>query len=282
MSGNYWQSSHYKQWLLTEDFLIQERSGDLQVISEEEYQKVMIFFANVIQAIGENLKMRQQVIATATVYFKRFYAKHPLKSCDPILLAPTCLFLATKVDEFGLISPQRVLQSVVQVLKSKFSYAYPNEFPYRSSHISECEFYLLELMDCCLIVYHPYRPLLQYANDLNAPVGETVVPLAWRIVNDSYRTDVVLLYAPFQVALACLHMACVMHNQENAAKGWFADLNVDMDKIIEITKVILNLYELWKSFDEKREVPELLLKIPKAMLKGENPSGRASAPITSN
>ena len=280
MSGNFWQSSHYKQWLLTEEFLMRERSGDLQVLSEVDYQKIMIFFANVIQAIGENLKMRQQVIATATVYFKRFYAKHPLKSCDPILLAPTCLFLATKVDEFGLISHQRVLQSCVQVFKSKFSYAFPNEFPYRSSNISECEFYLLELMDCCLIVYHPYRPLLQFASDLG--LSDALLPLAWRIVNDSYRTDVVLMYAPFQIALACLHMACVIQNQENAAKQWFAELNVDFEKIIEITKAILNLYELWKAFEEKREIPELLLKMPKSILKGDNQTGRASAPITAN
>jgi hypothetical protein len=30
----------------------------------------------VIQALGEHLKLRQQVIATATVYFKRFYARY--------------------------------------------------------------------------------------------------------------------------------------------------------------------------------------------------------------
>lgn len=32
-------------------------------------------FISVIQALGEHLKLRQQVIATATVYFKRFYAR---------------------------------------------------------------------------------------------------------------------------------------------------------------------------------------------------------------
>ena len=42
-------------------------------------------------------------------------------------------------------------------VKSKFSYAYPQEFPYAANHIFECEFFLLENMDCCLIVYQPYR-----------------------------------------------------------------------------------------------------------------------------
>ena len=35
------------------------------------------------------------------------------------------------------------------------------EFPYRIQNVLECEFHLLETMDCCLILYHPYRPLLQ-------------------------------------------------------------------------------------------------------------------------
>ncbi len=34
--------------------------------------------------------------------------------------------------------------------------------------ILECEFYLLENMDCCLVIFQPYRPLVQYCQvDLN-------------------------------------------------------------------------------------------------------------------
>ena len=32
---------------------------------------------------------------------------------------------------------------------------------------------------------------------------ESVLPVAWRIVNDSLRTDVSLLYPPHQVRLLC-------------------------------------------------------------------------------
>ena len=280
MAGNFWKSSHYKQWILTEEYLMQERSADLSIFTEVEYQKLFIIFANFIQAIGEHLKVRQLVIATATVYFKRFYAMHSLKSCDPVLLAPTCIFLASKVEEFGFISHNKVINSAMTVIKSKYSHAFPNEFAYRSSHMFECEFYLLELMDCCLIVYHPYRPLVPYAQDLG--ISENILPLAWRIVNDTYRTDIVFLYAPFQIVIAALHLACVYQNHENAAKHWFAELNVDYDKIIEITRIILDLYDMWKTFDEKREAPELLSRMPKAIPKGESQSGRASAPIPGN
>jgi cyclin-C len=79
------------------------------VVSEflSVFISLLISLNKVIQSLGEQLKMRQQVIASATVYFRRFYAKYSLKCIDPFLLAPTCLFLATKVEEFGLHSQQR-------------------------------------------------------------------------------------------------------------------------------------------------------------------------------
>ena len=78
MAGNFWQSSHCSQWILEKVDLLRERHADLTVLSEEEYQKIIIFFASFIQTLGEQLKLRQQVIATATVYFKRFYSQNSL------------------------------------------------------------------------------------------------------------------------------------------------------------------------------------------------------------
>lgn len=152
-----------------------------------------------IQVLGEHLKLRQQVIATATVYFKRFYARNSLKCIDPLLLAPTSVFLASKVEEFGVISNTRLLTTCQTVIKSKFGYAYAQEFPYRTNHILECEFYLLEHLDCCLIVYQPYRPLLTLIQDVGP--DDQLLTLAWRIINDSLRTDVCLLYPPYQIAI---------------------------------------------------------------------------------
>lgn len=199
MAGNFWQSSHSQQWILDRQDLIRERQHDLQILSEEEYQKIFIFFANVIQVLGEQLKLRQQVIATATVYFKRFYARNSLKNIDPLLLAPTCILLASKVEEFGVISNSRLISICQSVIKSKFGYAYTQDFPYRTNHILECEFYLLENLDCCLIVYQPYRPLLQLVQDIGQE--DQLLTLSWRIVNDSLRTDICLLYPPYQVNL---------------------------------------------------------------------------------
>lgn len=64
MAGNFWKSSHYQQWIVDKSDLIRDRQIDLQHLTEEEYVKVMIFFANFIQVLGETHKLRQQVIAT--------------------------------------------------------------------------------------------------------------------------------------------------------------------------------------------------------------------------
>uniref|UniRef100_A0A8C0TCR7 Cyclin-like domain-containing protein n=3 Tax=Canis lupus TaxID=9612 RepID=A0A8C0TCR7_CANLF len=102
-------------------------------------------------------------------------------------------------------------------------------------------------------------PLLQYVQDVGQE--DMLLPLAWRIVNDTYRTDLCLLYPPFMIALACLHVACVV--QQKDARQWFAELSVDMEKILEIIRVILKLYEQWKNFDERKEMATILSKMPK-------------------
>lgn len=36
-----------------------------------------------------------------------------------------------------------------------------------------------------------------------------------------------------------------------------------MEKVQEIARTIVNLYELWRTYDEKRDIQELLAKMPK-------------------
>lgn len=260
MAGNFWLSSHYQQWLLTREEIMAEcQLTDLRVLTIEEYQKVHFFFALFIQSLGESLKLRQQVIATATIYFKRFYARNSFKSIDPLLMAPTCLFVASKVEECGLMSNSRLINACSTICKSKFSYAYSSDYPYRMNQIFECEFFLLESMDCCLIIFHPYRPLTKYVTDMGQE--DNLLGYAWKVVNDSLRTNVCLMYPPYMVALAAIYMACVFQKQD--CQQWFAELNVDMDKILEIVQEILTLYEMWKNFDEKKEMPAILMKMPK-------------------
>lgn len=187
MAGNFWQSSHFHEWLLDKQEVELGKQSDLASLeTPDNLLKVHIFFANFIQCLGaEPLKLRQQVISTAIVYYKRFYSRHSLKDIDPLLLCPTCIHLASKVEECGQVPAHSLIARCKQVFRQKYGTIFKHEYTYKTNHIQECEFILLEMMDCCLIVYHPYRPLTLYVSDLGQQ--DTLLPTAWRIVNDTYR-----------------------------------------------------------------------------------------------
>ncbi|KAG5452952.1 Cyclin-C [Clonorchis sinensis] len=323
MARSYWRSSNYLEWLLDRQDVMVHRVGDLKILgSEEDYQKVMLFFGDVIQALGKSVEVRQQVIATATVYFKRFYSRHSLKAIDPWLMAPSCLFLASKVEEFGVLSQKNLLASCRQIIATHYSAYFPDGFgyPYRAQDILECEFILLEAMDCSLIVFHPYRPLVQFCEELRPQLHELadlLLERAWWVVNDSFRTDVCFHFPPYIVALGCLQTAFVLlsnntdllagvsgssglsntssrhaysaHQPQQSvnplvvADRWFSELNVDMEKVWEVTRHLLNLYDLWRRFDEANEMPNLLLKkIPRPVVQPPHNPQSSSFPNTSN
>ncbi|RUP49768.1 hypothetical protein BC936DRAFT_141522 [Jimgerdemannia flammicorona] len=86
-----------QHWLLDRWSLEQSRKEDLKYISEVDLAKIKIWFCHqhrdslllphastifrpqyskVIQKLGKRLQLRQQIVATAFVYLKRFYTKY--------------------------------------------------------------------------------------------------------------------------------------------------------------------------------------------------------------
>ena len=61
----------------------------------------IIFYCSpvtVIRALGKQLSLHQQVIATATMFFKRFYLRNAFSSVEPRLMAAASILLAAKVE----------------------------------------------------------------------------------------------------------------------------------------------------------------------------------------
>jgi cyclin C len=126
--------------------------------------------------------LRQIPIATANIYFKRFYLNNALCETDPFLLAACCVYVAAKVDE----TPVHI-KSVVSEARATFSGEYIalsycsanaiSEFSYRGfpadyTKLAEMEFYLLEDLEFDLIVFHPYRTLAAVCGREPVDAGE--------------------------------------------------------------------------------------------------------------
>ncbi|KAI8974281.1 cyclin-like protein [Pilobolus umbonatus] len=253
MAANYWSSTQRSHWMLDRWTLVKSREDDLKYISETDYIKLRIWFCHLIQKLAKRLHLRQQAVATAIVYFKRFYINNSIKSTDPALVIVTCVYLATKIEECP-VHIKVVTQEAKVVFQGEF-----NGFHYDSSKVAEFEFYLLEELEFYLIAWHPYRALTQITQELG--MRESGIQYAWFIINDSYRTDICLLYPPHLIALSAIYLTIVLNHAEfvpgsagdqKDMKQWFADLNVDMTSIIEISQEILSIYEIWADWKEEK------------------------------
>jgi len=177
-------------------------------------------------------------------FFKRFYLKASFSEFDPRLVGPTMLFLAAKVEE---CSVPNFLTALKQVDPS---------WPYKMEMILECEFYALHYLNFDLIVFHPYRPLTQYLSGVKM---QDLLQTAWNIVNDSYRTDLSLRYAPYLIAIAAIYMACDLRKDYGA---WLNSLSVKLEashdrQINAIKRELLDLYDeysITKTVDTTTEV----------------------------
>lgn len=99
MSSNFYASTHAKYWLLTRQELAKARETDLKYATPHQLFCLNIFFASLIQKVGKRLMLRQIPIATATVYFRRFYTKNAYCETNPYLVLAACIFVAAKVEE---------------------------------------------------------------------------------------------------------------------------------------------------------------------------------------
>lgn len=70
----------------------------------------------VISKLGKKLQLRQRVIATATVFFRRFYLKNSYCETEPFIVIASCCYVAAKAEE----SPVHI-KNVVSEARSLFS-----------------------------------------------------------------------------------------------------------------------------------------------------------------
>ncbi|XP_072992195.1 cyclin-C1-1 isoform X1 [Typha latifolia] len=242
MAANFWTSSHCKQLLDPDEVDVVHHLDKERGITQEEFRLIKIHMSFHIWRLAQQVKVRQRVIATATTYFRRVYTRKSMTEYDPRLVAPTCLYLASKAEESTVQA-----RLLVFYIKKMWS---DEKYRFEIKDILEMEMKLLEALDYYLVVYHPYRPLLQLLQD----AGITdLTQCAWGLVNDTYKTDLILIYPPYMIALACIYIASVLKDKDTTT--WFEELRADMNIVKNISIEILDFYESYK-IDPQKGLPE--------------------------
>ncbi|KAJ8428634.1 hypothetical protein Cgig2_015752 [Carnegiea gigantea] len=185
-------------------------------ITLEDFKLIKMQMSNYITRLAQHVKVRQRVVATAITYMRRVYASKSLTEYDPRLVTPACLYLSAKSEESTVQA--RLLVFYIKKM-------YPDDMRYRFEikDILEMEMKVLEALNYYLVVFHPYRSLTQ------------------GIVNDTYKTDLILIHPPHLIALACIHIASVLKEKDSIA--WFEELRVDMNVVKNISMEILDFYD---------------------------------------
>lgn len=86
---------------------------------------------------------------------------------------------------------------------------------------------LIEQLDAHLIVFSPYLSLSQLLQS-DASLAD-LSQNAWAALNDSYRTDVALVYPPHLLAVAAVYLASVICSRD--LQTWMQELAVDMNHV---------------------------------------------------
>ncbi|KAJ0414946.1 cyclin-like protein [Aspergillus carlsbadensis] len=297
MAANYWASTQRRHWLFTRERLAEIREGlkEKDKVAHTQFplpdQRLLnIYFSQQLGRLGKRMSTRQQALATAQVYIKRYYTKNEIRSTNPYLVLTTAFYLACKMEE----CPQHI-RFVVGEARG----LWPEFIAPDVSKIGECEFSLISEMHSQLIVHHPYRTLSDLQTELTLTSDE--VALAWSVINDHYLTDLPLLYPPHVIAVMAIIVAVVFKPSSQTSyhghpapiagamreggmnilaalgdKGgngpperiqkliaWLAESEVDIKAVIECTQELVSLYEVWEQYSEKN-CKELLGRMVKS------------------
>jgi len=231
MASNYWCSSQRRRWTLTPEILEEKRAKLRVSFSEDQLDTIEELLLQLMVDVGKVLLWRAPVVATAKVLYKRFYIKASVESFDPRLIMVTSLYLAAKIEELGQYNLVRLLNAVSGTVR-KQNIDFPS---FSAQHVHDFEFHILEKLGFDLVMFNPYGYLTTYCTDARVPPD--CFQCAWDITNDSYRSDTILLYPPYMIALAALWIACIHKKVE--AQEWYNRLNIRLDELREVVRCIV-------------------------------------------
>uniref|UniRef100_A0A7S1KP12 Cyclin N-terminal domain-containing protein n=1 Tax=Percolomonas cosmopolitus TaxID=63605 RepID=A0A7S1KP12_9EUKA len=303
-------------------------TGSNFTFSPHDQNLLIIYHLKMLKALAVGLQLPHEVCVSAMMYMRRFYAKNTIHICDPLILVPTTLLLASKIEEYP-INAQTILAQWGTNANVGIGSGDSTSESYGVQDVLDVEKYLMGELGFQMMAYHPFGSLGAFVHDMengsghtpllnlwkhhnkkhesaptqnnhttsqqtspnttitasstsslngssrntcsqpkNSPIDEAarLYQYAWNILNDSYFSDVIILYPPSMLALASIYMTAIIFESDFEAnfgarvKQWFEGLNLPMRPIGEISDKLLALYESLQSFDRDVSLPLLNLR----------------------
>ena len=262
-------------WLFPRSLLADSPSSRDGVTEREEYEirrKTCMFVEKC--AMRFKPAMPKLTIATAQVFFHRFFSRQSFKAHERLLIAMACLHLAGKVEE----APRKLsmVAQVYHVTRNKGARPLDQkgeEFQKLKEQILIAERVLLHTIAFDLDIDHPHPHIVQLVTRVRVSdkaKNKELVQSAWHFVNDSLRTNLCLQHEPRDIACAAVYLAgkvidfpqggdatadgaaatasAAVGAGDAAAQGavpcrWAGLFGIETSKLYDICTQILELYE---------------------------------------
>ncbi|CAG5092715.1 Similar to CycT: Cyclin-T (Drosophila melanogaster), partial [Cotesia congregata] len=176
------------KWYFTKEELCKSPSARVGISAKQE-QDYKRQAACLINDMGQQLKVSQSCINTATIYMHRFYAYHPQSKFKKCSVACATLFLAAKVKETPL-RPKFVIKIMYQCLdkNSKQINIHSKNFKEKINELLFDELILLTTLGFVTEIEHPHAYVVEFCQKLN----EIVDRKSWLQRLNSKVTDQLL------------------------------------------------------------------------------------------
>lgn len=241
------------QWLFTAEELANYTPSRVERMPEEIEVVNRRKGINFITQVGIALKLDQITLATASIYFQRFYMRHPLqvekKGAHHYQVAATSVYVAYKSKE----NPRKMHELIVAV--SRVAQKDPNllideqskEFWKWRETIQHHENLMLEVLCFDLDPSLPYPVLFEFLKYYGVQENKRLRNVSWAVVTDSFTTLLCLLVQPQSVAGGALYLglkhAAVKLPDDDWGRPWWENLVLDVKEVEMVLETMLSTYE---------------------------------------
>lgn len=215
--------------------------------------------------------MPKYAVGTAFQYFKRFYIHNSVMNYHPKEIMATCVYLACKVEEFNV----SINQFIANIKGDRGKAA---------DIILNNELSVMEQLNFHLAIHNPFRPVEGLLIDIKTRCSlsnpERLRPGVDDFLERVFFTDVCLLYAPSQIALAAiLHAASKV--QENLDRYVTETLfGVDgHNKLADLIEAVRKIRSMVKLVDTPPPSKEQLKLLEKKLERCRNPENNPDSDI---
>ncbi|KAI9145234.1 cyclin-like protein [Paraphysoderma sedebokerense] len=160
---------------------------------------------SIIHQIAQYLREPQVTIATASVFFHRFFMRVAFQDHEFKEVAPACLFLASKIEEHWVRMDN--FSPAVAKIVGKISNPSPEDLKRWRNCTFRHEENILKICTFDMSVEHPYRSAIEICELIDSDQYSDVAKCAWFLINDSYTQPLCLMYQPQAIAAAALKLA---------------------------------------------------------------------------